>query len=1165
MKRVCCLAAVLLGAVNATAQLELPDPGFERQPPHQGPVRTGKGSASCFLEKAPKYGFWQNLGITVEPFALYRATIYIQGRRTAGRGNTIMAYHETAFGWDFVHGVPLPEKAEDWTRQEVDFCGPTAKARLALVENGVGLTCQYYLDDLSITRVLGPAEHIAALEAKKDRSLAETSLLAYYYHSQGRQADWDRLLAKAGRAGQVVMRGLMALEATTPAEVGRQLEELLLLDPLDSHRGGRHLVRQLLSRLSADEQERVCLEAVVAAGGGHGTAAILGLVPLPELDASLSLVQREAALLRRRAALERLRAVPSRPELEREISRRATALAAAEAALDEYRSSLGSRRISLDGRALGAGTHAIVLPSDPSPSERHAASELASHLEMMSGQSLPIVSEAELGERLPLIIGRGGLLARYGFEVDYVRLGREGIHLESSGGALVLAGSRVNGVLYAVYTFLEEYLGCRWFAQDCTHIPRQGDIALARVRHVFIPELELRGNTYPGSRMTEFAVRNKFNGDQVRLPSPAWGEKVSYAGFVHTFNSLVPPSRYAAEHPEYYSLIDGQRVPEDTQLCLTNPEVLEIALAAVRERLRRNPEVRIVSVSQNDNRRYCQCEKCMALAEQEGGQIGPLLHFVNAIANAIADEFPDISVDTLAYQYTRQPPKHVRPAANVIIRLCSIECCFLHPLETCPKNAAFVEDIKGWSAICRRLHIWDYTVNYTNILLPFPNFEVLQPNIDFFIRHGVVGIFEESTSANGNHLEHLRTYVMAKCLWDRRRDPQQLIQEFTDAYYGAAGPYVREYLQLLHRVVCHERDIHIGCFAAPGRYLDEPELLRDSLALFDRAEAAVAGDEVLSRRVENARIGLMYLQIIGGGKKLFAYESGQLVPKQGVDAELVERFTAAVRGAKVNKVANGERGKVDNFLKSLPTASRSAAVITLENDFLSLDIVPAMGGRIWRGTEKLTGNPIFSVYGSAESGYEAFEAGYEDYGSADYRGVGWNEAYAVQEKSATAITMAAKLRGGLTFTRRIELLPKRHAFRVTSSLSGASVKKAVFRTHPTFYTPDATRVSLRWRLGDGSWEEYRIPPSAVDGEAAQLWLRGDKLPAGQWAIVDPVLKRALVNTFDPAEVSVCYANWNKSLNRCNPEQWSRAVDADATSGPTITNTYEFLPEGRYPW
>ena len=215
--------------------------------------------------------------------------------------------------------------------------------------------------------------------------------------------------------------------------------------------------------------------------------------------------------------------------------------------------------------------------------------------------------------------------------------------------------------------------------------------------------------------------------------------------------------------------------------------------------------------------------------------------------------------------------------------------------------------------------------------------------------------------------------------------------------------------------------------------------------------------------------------------------------------------------------------------------------------------------------QKLTGNPIFSVDGSAESGYEAFEAGYEDYGSADYRGVGWNEAYAVQEKSATAITMAAKLRGGLTFTRRIELLPKRHAFRVTSSLSGASVKKAVFRTHPTFYTPDATRVSLRWRLGDGSWEEYRIPPSAVDGEAAQLWLRGDKLPAGQWAIVDPVLKRALVNTFDPAEVSVCYANWNKSLNRCNPEQWSRAVDADATSGPTITNTYEFLPEGRYPW
>jgi len=1160
----CLAAAMMFWGAAAFSQVEYPDGGFEQQPRHGGPVRTGQGSGSCTLEKAPQYGFWQNRSVAVEPFALYRASVYIRGARTAGRGNTIMAYHETAFGWDFVHGVPLPEKAEDWMRQEVDFYGPTDQAKIALVENSVGLTCHYYLDDMSITRLLAPAEHIAALEARKDRSAKENSLLAYYYRSSGRTDAWDRLLADADVTTQVAMLGIQAHQASTPAELGQRLGELLKLNPFANHRGGANLVKTLLSRLPAPEQGRVCLEAVLATRGTGGTVDALALAPLEPAGATLR--QRQQALEQGEAVFTQLQALPANPALAREISRRGEHLAAARKGLAEYRRALGTCRISLDGRPLGADTHAIVLPAEPSPAEQHAAAELAAHLEMMSGLSLPVVGEAELGGRLPLIIGRGALLAKYGLAVDYERLGREGIHLESSQGALALAGSQTNGVLYAVYTFLENYLGCRWFAQDCIRIPRQGDYELNNIRQVFVPELELRGNTYPGSRLTEFAVRNKFNGDQVHIPSPAWGEKVSYAGFVHTFESLVPPAKYAAAHPEYYSLLDGQRVAEDSQLCLTNPDVLRIAIESVRERLRRRPDVRIVSVSQNDNQRYCRCETCMALAEQEGGQIGPLLHFVNAVANAIADEFPDISVDTLAYQYTRKPPKHVRPAPNVIIRLCSIECCFLHPLETCPKNASFAEDIKGWSAICRRLHIWDYTVNYTNILLPFPNFEVLQPNIDFFIRHGVVGIFEESTSATGNHLEHLRTYVMAKCLWDRRQDPQTLIREFTDAYYGAAAPFIRDYLSLLHRVVCHERDIHIGCFAAPGRYLNDPELIRDSLRLFDQAEAAVAGDETLSRRVENARLGLMYVQITGGGKKLYTHASGQLLPKSGVDAGLVERFIAAVRGAKVNKVANGERGLVENFLKSLPSASfRAVSVITLENDFLRLDVVPAMGGRIWRGTEKLTGNPIFSVYGSEEEGYEAFEAGYEEYGSADYRGTGWNEDYAVLEQSATTITMAAKLRGGLTFTRRIELLPRRHAFRITSSLSGAPAKQAVFRTHPTFFAPDVTQVALRWRRPDNSWEEYKIPPSAVDGEAAQLWLREDKLPAGQWAIVDPVLKRALVNTFDVQEVSVCYANWNKSLKRCNPEQWSRAVDANATSGPSVTNTYEFLPEGKYPW
>ena len=77
-----------------------------------------------------------------------------------------------------------------------------------------------------------------------------------------------------------------------------------------------------------------------------------------------------------------------------------------------------------------------------------------------------------------------------------------------------------------------------------------------------------------------------------------------------------------------------------------------------------------------------------AVIAREGSPMGPLLQAVNTIADAIADEFPHIIVDTLAYQYTRPAPKLTKPRSSVVIRLCNIECNFAKPL-TDPSNAPF--------------------------------------------------------------------------------------------------------------------------------------------------------------------------------------------------------------------------------------------------------------------------------------------------------------------------------------------------------------------------------------------------------------------------------------------------------------------------------------------
>src|ERR1019366_5650033 len=116
----------------------------------------------------------------------------------------------------------------------------------------------------------------------------------------------------------------------------------------------------------------------------------------------------------------------------------------------------------------------------------------------------------------------------------------------------------------------------------------------------------------------------------------------------------------------------GIRLRKETQLCLSNPEVLAIALAKVRDWLRADPEVSIVSVSQNDWENPCQCPACRAVDEEEGNFSGSLIRFVNRIAEAIEPEHPHVAIDTLAYLYTRKAPRRVRPRHNVIVRLCSI-------------------------------------------------------------------------------------------------------------------------------------------------------------------------------------------------------------------------------------------------------------------------------------------------------------------------------------------------------------------------------------------------------------------------------------------------------------------------------------------------------------
>ena len=293
----------------------------------------------------------------------------------------------------------------------------------------------------------------------------------------------------------------------------------------------------------------------------------------------------------------------------------------------------------------------IVIPSYPTPDERKAAEVLQDYLLQISEAALPVISVDKNRKGIPfeIILGQNERLDKLGINIDFNELGEDGFFIKTDSLRLIIAGGSKKGTLYGVYTFLEKYLGCRMYTPEVKIIPRMEKIELGSISDKQIPAIRYRTIHYRVTWDQEYADWHKLSHD-------ARGERTAWGLWVHTFNHLVPPEIYFKEHPEYYALRNGKRIP--TQLCLTNPEVLKLTVQNLRKDMARNPEALYWSVSQNDNRNYCMCDNCQAIDKKEGTPSGSIIWFVNQVA----DQFPDKVISTLAYEYGRKAPRNLRPS-----------------------------------------------------------------------------------------------------------------------------------------------------------------------------------------------------------------------------------------------------------------------------------------------------------------------------------------------------------------------------------------------------------------------------------------------------------------------------------------------------------------------
>ena len=503
----------------------------------------------------------------------------------------------------------------------------------------------------------------------------------------------------------------------------------------------------------------------------------------------------------------------------------------------------------------GKSDYQIVIAADASPSEQTAAKELQQYIEQMSGAKLPITSDLTTTNR-SIFVGYNERVANM-TGARKPRKNDEDFTYRTVGKDLLIWGGSARGTMYGVFTFLERELGIHWLTPKCTVVPTYREWKMPRLNHSEAPFVKYRYSNYFVARdVPQWSAHTRENMKWTPQSSSFGGMEAYYGA--HTMEWLVPVKEFFATHPEYFCLREGKRYDGYGQLCLSNPEVLEICKTRMAQRMRENPEYRIYSVSQNDNFRFCQCDKCKAIEDQYGGHSGLIVWFVNQVADAVKDEFPDKFIGTFAYQYTRQPPTGIKPRENVVIRLCSIECCFAHPLDAgCPQNEAFMRDLKGWSEIAPHLFIWDYIVDYAQYIAPWPNFQVLGPNIKIFGDNKAIGIFEEAQyQSAGAEFDEMKAWTVNQLLWNPEQNVDSLVSIFIKNYYGKAAPHVKEYYDLCQSLV--KPDVHYGIYIRENHEIYSDAFIQKAFDILEKAKAAAESDNI-REQVDRVRMQPLYL------------------------------------------------------------------------------------------------------------------------------------------------------------------------------------------------------------------------------------------------------------------------------------------------------------------
>ncbi len=786
----------------------------------------------------------------------------------------------------------------------------------------------------------------------------------------------------------------------------------------------------------------------------------------------------------------------------------------------------------------------LVVAEDAIPSERYAAEEFRSLYQEVTGQEIGSGTGSIAEGTIFIGPGKEMRVHRLGFDVN--ELGEEGLRFRLRHDALIIAGGRPRGTLYGVYEFFERNVGVRFLTRDHTYIPKgAGEAPLQMGEYSFIPPFSFRWSYYgENTQDPAFATRlrnNTITSDE-RL-----GGRTSHTLISHSVANYVPVSVYGKDHPEYFALVDGVRKLDvkggGPQLCVTHPDVIEIVSDAVIKELDAHPEMVNVSVSQMDNSEYCHCPRCEVLTEQEGTPMGPHLAFVNAVAEHVEKKHPGVMVGTLAYDYTRKPPKTIRARDNVEIQLCSIECCTVHALNdpSCRQNVPFCKDLEGWKEKCNSIWIWNYNTNFRSYDLPFRNINSIEKNVKFFVDNGVRGVFMQAAgNAVSTELSDLRNYVISRCLWNPLEDNTGLVYEFCTLHYGESANPIIDYLDEFQSGADNK---HPGCFPTEGELGIYARKAQRIQGFFNEALNLAKSEEVRAR-VEKASICALKALIATAP---FVCEGDRYkIDTSAIGADTIRRYIELSRRFGLNMVS--EEVPAEQYWKELEKLQQGVPAVTLENQVWKVVILPEQNGKLVELTYKKTGRNLVEAPTRSFGRWRSHEEWTQE-GST-------SQVFTSVETQGQTVRLTRTQPDGTVHQRTISLASDtadKVSFH-TEYIAGSPQLGMEFKVHPEYFTanssedPNIQSIYVKdpdWIQVNADWnhEEFLLPEKPCPHASG-----------GAFAYYNHDKGYGVIQTFDPAVFQKQVMYWSPGRRQVSLEMFTPTVTLE--KGRKLTFGYE---------